>query len=132
MSTYFKKILFFFSAMLLMSCDPAHSIYLINNTGNKAKIKFIMNSKIPNYRLSEISKDSIVFNVNQKDTAEIYYGIGTWSEKEIDEMSKSIKNIEIETNDIKTVYKTQNSISNLLNKKKEGFWWKTKIIIEIN
>ena len=132
MSTYFKKLLFFFSAMILMSCDPAHSIYLINNTDNKAKIKFNLNSKIPNYRLSEISKDSIVFNLNQKDTAEIYYGIGTWNEKEIDEMSSSIKNIEIETNDIKTVYKTQKSINNLLNKKKEGFWWKTKIIIEIN
>ncbi|MFN7100933.1 MAG: hypothetical protein ACK4M4_11235, partial [Flavobacterium sp.] len=62
MSTYFKKLLLLFSAILLMSCDPAHSIYLINNTDNKAKIKFNLNSKIPNYRLSEISKDSIVFN----------------------------------------------------------------------
>jgi hypothetical protein len=132
MSKYFKKLIFFFSVMLLMSCDPAHSIYLINNTDNKVKVKFNLNSKIPNYRLNEISKDSIVFNLKQKDTAEIYYGIGTWNEKEIDEMSNSIKNIEIETNNVKTVYKSKNSIKNLLNKKKEGFWWKTKIIIEIN
>ncbi|WP_188051757.1 hypothetical protein [Flavobacterium sp. GP15] len=129
---YFKIIFFFFFAIFLTSCDPAHSIYLLNNTNDEAKVKFNLNSKIPNYRLNEISKDSIVFNIKQKDTAEIYFGIGTWNENEIDEMSNSIKNIEIETKNIKTVYKSKTSINNLLNKKKEGFWWKTKIIIEIN
>ncbi|MGZ9677068.1 hypothetical protein [Flavobacterium sp. GNP001] len=48
---------------------------------------------IPNYQLSEISKNSIIFNLNQNDT--VYFRKGTWKYEEIEEMSNSIKTIEI-------------------------------------
>ena len=87
---------------------------------------------IENYDLKEIAiGDSIIFNLKQKDTANIDFGIGTWSDGQIEEVINSIKNIEIETDEIKMIYKSKSSMKNILEKNREGFIFKTKIEIEI-
>jgi len=75
--------------------------------------------------------DSIVFNLNKKETSRISFGIGQWSDSEIQNIVKSIKNIQIETNDVKIIYKNKNSIQNLFIKNREGLILQSKIEIEI-
>ena len=132
MKNKIKPLLITFLLFILMSCDPPHNIDIINNTNSEAKVKFNLNPRVKNYRLEEIAKgDSIVFNLKEKDTANLYFGIGTWDDKEIDGLCKSISSLEIETNDVKTVYKSKRSIKKILHDNQEGFWWKTLIKIEI-
>ncbi len=127
------KLLFLILILqLFTSCDPPHYIDFINKTESNVKIKLNLKAKSENYDLERISNgDSIVFNLKQKDTANLDFGIGTWSDKEIEELTKSIKNIEIETIDKKTIYKTEKSIKNILETNRQGFWFKTKIEIEV-
>lgn len=130
-----KNIIRLFTLTLLLSflvsCDPAHNIDFINKSDSNVKVKITLNPKVENYRLKEVSSgDSIVFNLKQKDTANIYFGIGTWSDGEIEELINSINNIEIETKDIKTLYKTKKAMKNILEKNTHGFWFKT--LVEIN
>lgn len=126
----FSTLTFFLS--LLISCDPAHNIYFINKTDSPIKVKINLNPKVEHYRLKEVSTgDSIIFNLERKDTADIYFGIGTWSDSEIDELTNSINNIEFETKDIKTIYKSKKAMNNILENNKHGFWVKTNIEIGI-
>ncbi len=121
-----------FLLSFLVSCDPAHNIDFINKSDSNVKVKITLNPKVENYRLKEVSSgDSIVFNLKQKDTANIYFGIGTWSDGEIEELTNSINNIEIETKDIKTLYKTNKAMKNILKKNTHGFWFKTLVEIKI-
>lgn len=127
-----KIVLISLCSMFLISCDPPHYIDFVNNSTSNAKVKLNLNSKMKNYDLDEIAiGDSIIFNLKQKDTANIDFGIGTWSDNQIKEVVNSIKSIEIETEDVKTVYKTEKSMKNILEKNREGFIFKTKIEIEI-
>jgi len=121
-------------ALLIVSCDPPHFINFINNTKANAKVKIKLRDKVAESAFSEIATgDSIVFNLRSKNTANINFGIGTWGNEGIREIVKDIKTLEIETSEIKTVYKTQESINNLLIKNKKGFrsGWQTEIRIEI-
>jgi hypothetical protein len=118
--------------VLTASCDPIHYIDFVNISQSNAKVKLSINSKTENYDLSRIAiGDSIVFNLKPKDTANIDFGIGNWSDKEIDEVLNSIKNIEIETEDITTIYKTKNSIKSILANNREGFLLRSRIEIEV-
>ncbi|MCF6142514.1 hypothetical protein L1S34_14575 [Flavobacterium sp. K77] len=120
------------SSQLLMSCDPPHFINFINNTDSTVKVKFNLNPKVENYDLERITtNDSIVFNIKPKDTANLHFGIGSWSDKQIEELTSSINNIEIETQNIKTIYKTKKSMDEILKENRHGFWFKTKIEINI-
>lgn len=118
--------------MILLSCDPPHDIDFINRTDSEAKIRIKINSKTENvvFRGTHLG-DSIVFNLKPKDTANIYFGIGTWSDSEINEVTNSIENIEVESKDIKTMYKSKKSITEFLKDNRKGFWWHTNIEIEI-
>lgn len=132
MKTIIKIFQLTFLLVFLVSCDPSHDIEFTNNTNSVAKIKFKLNPTFKNYRLSEsITGDSIVFNLKPKDTANLYFGIGVWDDKEIDELCNSIISLEIENNDLKTIYKSKRTIKNILKNNQEGFWWKTKIAIEV-
>lgn len=132
MKLKFKLVLLSLVAIIITSCDPPHYIDLINTTQSPAKVRFNLKSKVESYELKDIAtSDSIVFNVNPKDTANIHFGIGDWSDSGIEEVTKSVKSIEIATKDITTKYKTENSIKNLLKKNRHGFFFKTKIEIEI-
>ena len=118
--------------MLLFSCDPVHDIDFINQTDSEAKIRIKINSKTKNVVFKGThSGDSIVFNLKPKDTANIYFGIGTWSDSEINEVTNSIDNIEVESKDIKTTYKSKKSITAFLKDNRKGFWGHTDIEIEI-
>jgi hypothetical protein len=132
MKTIIKIFTGTFSLVFLVSCDPAHDIEFTNNTNSVAKIKFKLNPKFKNYRLSEsIKGDSIVFNLKPKDTANLYFGIGVWDDEEIDQLCNSIISLEIENNDLKTIYKSKRTIKNILKNNQEGFWWKTRITIGV-
>ena len=128
-----SKLLFLLVIITLTtSCDPPHYINFINNSNSAAKVKLNLNTKIKNYDLGKIAtQDSIVFNLKLNDTANINFGIGDWSDNEIEILTKSIKSIEIETREIKTIYKTESSIKDLLSKNRHGFGFKTVIKIGI-
>ncbi len=126
----FSILTFFLS--FLVSCDPAQTISFINKTDSSIKVKINLNPKVEHYRLKEVSTgDSIIFNLKRKDTANIYFGIGTWSDSEIDELTNSINNIEFETKDIKTIYKSKKAMRTILENNKHGFWIKNDIEIGI-
>ncbi len=132
MKTIIKIVPSVFLLAFLASCDPAHDIVFTNNTNSVAKVTFKLNPKFKNYRLSEsVTGDSIVLNLKPKDTSNLYFGIGVWDDKEIDLLCNSITGLEIENNDIKTVYKSKKAIKNILESNQKGFWWKTRIAIEI-
>ena len=132
MKTIIKRFLLAFLLLFLVSCDPAHDIEFTNNTNSVAKVKFKLNPKFKNYRLSEsITGDSIVLNLKPKDTENLYFGIGVWDDKEIDQLCNSIISLEIENNDVKTVYKSKKIIKNIFENNQEGFWWKTRIAIKV-
>lgn len=120
-----------FLLSFLVSCDPVHTIDFINKTDANVKVKINLNPKVENYDLKQVSSgDSIVFNLKQKDTANLYFGIGTWSESQIEELTNSISTIEIETKDIKTTYKSKKAMNTMLEKNTHGFLFKT--LVEIN
>ena len=132
MKTFYRLFILLFFSFLFVSCDPAQNMHFINKTDSDAKVKIVLNPKFENYRLKELAKnDSIVFNIKEKDTANIYFGIGTWSDSEINEVTNSIENIEVESKDIKTMYKSKKSITEILKDNRKGFWWHTDIEIEI-
>lgn len=130
-----KNIVLLGIILLCLSCDPPHSIEIINNSNSELKVKFKIDTTITNYDLNYIENknaDSIVFNIKEKDTAELHFGIGTWSDSEIRKQVNSLKEIDIENADFKNVLKSKRKIEEFLTKHREGgIGWKTKIIIEI-
>lgn len=132
MKTITKLFLLSFLLFFIASCDPAHVIVFTNNSNSAAKVKLKLNPNFKNYRLSEsIMGDSIVINLKPKEIENLYFGIGVWDDKEIDQLCNSIISLEIENDDLKTIYKSKKTIKNILINNQEGFWWKTSIAIEI-
>ena len=132
MKFIFRLLTLISFTILLSSCDPAQNIDFINKTESPVKIKIKINSNNTNWRLKEFVKgDSIVLEIRPKGTESLYFGMGTWEENEVDETVKSIDNIEIETEDIKTIYKSRKSIAEILKNNRKGLWWKTNIEIEV-
>ena len=120
------------TANSIVSCDPIHQIHFLNNSSEDSTIRLNLNPNTQDYELREMATgDSIVFNLKENGSANIGFGIGTWSDTEIENVSKSIKSIEIETKDIKTIYKSQYSIINILKKNRKGFLLKTQIELEV-
>lgn len=60
----------------------------------------------------------------------ISFGIGNWSNNKIQATTNSIKTIEIETKDIKTIYKSKEVIHSILEKNVHGII--SKGFIKIN
>jgi hypothetical protein len=132
MKHIFKLTTLIFISFLFFSCDPSRNINFVNQTEAPVKIKFKLSHNKTSQSLEELAKgDSIVLNLKPKGTEYIYCGMGTWSENEVDNIAKGIENIEIETKDIKTVYKSRNSIIEILKDNRKGLWWKTSVEIEV-
>lgn len=132
MKSSFLIILILFLANFLVSCDPIHDIEFVNKSKSEAKVKINLIPKNENYYLKENAiGDSIILNIKKDSIANVFFGKGTWNKKEINYITKSIKSIEIETKDIKTIYKSKNSMNVILNKNTKGFLFKTLIEIEI-
>jgi hypothetical protein len=128
-----KKVNFLFlflTVFLLISCDPSQGILFTNKGESNVKVKLIINSKVKNDPIDEMKKgDSIVFNLIPHNPEEklghIYFGRGRWDDEKITEISKSIKSIEIENDNYKIVYKSQQAINNLLNENYNGIIMKS-------
>lgn len=134
MKSIFLMILILFLANSLVSCDPIHDIEFVNKSKSKSetKVKINLIPKNENYFLNENAiGDSIILNIKKDSIANVFFGRGTWNKEGINELTKSIKSIEIETKDIKTIYKSKNSMNEILNKNTKGFLFKTLIEIEI-
>lgn len=132
MKSSFLIILILFLANFLVICDPIHDIEFVNKSKSEAKVKINLIPKNENYYLKENAiGDSIILNIKKDSIANVFFGKGTWNKKEINYITKSIKSIEIETKDIKTIYKSKNSMNVILNKNTKGFLFKTLIEIEI-
>lgn len=117
---------------LFTSCDPSHDIYFINKTDSNVKVKISLEPKADMYELTQIAThDSIVLNVKKDSIAMISFGIGNWSAKQISLATNAIKSIEIETNDIKTIYRSKKAIHSILDKNVHGAINKTDIEINI-
>jgi len=104
MKFIFRLLFLIVLTFSLFSCDPGHDINFINGTESQVKIKIVLRPNNRCQSLTELSKgDSIVYNLKPKDTAVIYCGMGTWDDDDIKITANGIKNIEIETKDIKTI-----------------------------
>ena len=130
-----NKYLVLFFGLLFCACDPPHYIDFENQSKSEVVVTFIKNTDIENwdfYEFRDIMKgDSIILKVDSGKTETLHFGIGTWSESEIELLTNSIDQIIIENNDFKQVYKSNNSIRSLLTNDMSGFWWKTKIYVHI-
>lgn len=132
MKSIFLMILILFLANSLVSCDPVHDIEFVNKSKSEAKVKINLIPENENYYLKENAiGDSIILNIKKDSIANVFFGRGTWNKEGINELTKSLKSIEIETKDIKTIYKSKNSMNEILNKNTKGFLFKTLIEIEI-
>ena len=116
----------------LFSCDPPHAIFFSNDSNSNVKVVLNLNPKIENYHLRELAVgDSIVLDLKNEGISMIEFGIGQWSDKEIGNIANSIRSIQIETKDVKTIYKTNNSIQSLFIKNRKGYIMRSEIQIEI-
>ncbi len=131
---YFTLLLF--CCLFLTSCDPSQGILFINKGESNVKVKLIINPQVKNDQLDEMKKgDSIVFNLIPHNPEEkegyIYFGRGRWNDENISEISKSIKSIEIQNDNYKIVYKSQQAMHNLLKENYKGIIMKS-LNIEID
>tara|TARA_R110002073_G_scaffold335931_1_gene529525 strand:+ start:73 stop:483 length:411 start_codon:yes stop_codon:yes gene_type:complete len=135
MKSKLTKSLIFCCSVLLCSCDPPHNINFENQSDSQVTVTLISNPQDENldlYQFRDLMKgDSLILNVNTGQTETLYFGIGTWSNSEIESLTNSLNKIIIENDDFKRVYKSKKSINSLLNYDKDGFWWKTQINIKV-
>lgn len=127
------KLFFLVSLLVLFtSCDPSHDIFFKNKTASNVKVKINLEPKAEMEDLKGIqTRDSIVFILKKDSIGHISFGIGNWSEKQLNLVTKSIKTMEIETSDIKTVYKSKKAIFSVLKENVHGGLNKTDIEINI-
>ncbi|KAF2513614.1 hypothetical protein EYY60_05145 [Flavobacterium zhairuonense] len=114
----------------LTSCDPSQGILFTNKGESNVKVKLIINPQVKNDQLDEMKKgDSIVFKLIPHNPEEkqghIYFGRGRWNDENIAEITKSIKSIEIENDNYKIVYKSQEAINSLLKDNYKGIIMKS-------
>jgi len=132
MKNLLRLLLLIFFSNFLVSCDPSQHISFINKTDSDVKIKINLDPKVKDIQLYQNAEnDSIVYNLKKNDTAIIYCGIGTWSTNETAKFANSINNLEIETKDTKTIYKSKKSIKDILDKNVQGVLVKSLIKINI-
>lgn len=131
MKSTLKLSALLFAIFSLTSCDPSHDIFFTNKTASNVKVKInLEQNKQQDFRIIA-TKDSIVFYLPKDSVAHIPFGIGNWSQKEITTATNSIKSIEVETSDIKTIYKSKKAIKSLLEENVHGAVFKSMIDIEI-
>lgn len=126
----------FISAFVLTSCDPSQGILFTNKGESNVKVKLIINPQLKNEKLNEMKKgDSIVFNLIPNNPEEksgyIYFGRGRWNDENISEISKSIRSIQIENDNYKIVFKSQQTMHKLLKENYKGIIMKS-LNIEID
>ena len=135
-----------FGIQLLFSCDPAQTIQITNASESDVRIIFKLDTTIKNGDLAHAlesfqrnhmegaSNDSIVLKIKPNqghNYAALHFGMGVWDEDNVNGLVNSLKYIEIETQDIITIYKSKSAMKKLLEDNKEGFIWKPTIELSI-
>ncbi len=132
-----KTFFILLTALLLLSCDPVHYIDLRNRTEKEAivTIKLKPHADKEIYRASSqehpIYGDSIVLRIPAKETGSLFFGMGSWGDAGVTDLADTMKSLEIETYEIKTIYKTPAVIEALLLENRKGIWFKSEIGINI-
>jgi hypothetical protein len=128
-----KVILFSFFITALSSCDPPHDIHFANSAEEDIKLKIVLGEKTIEFGDKIPNGDSIVFNIKKGEIKTLYFGIGTWSEEEVKQVSREIKTLVMSTDGIKITYNGSNSIENLLMNNRKGWrdGWQTDIEIDV-
>lgn len=137
----FKKYVFYILvSMLLIGCDPGHELVFVNNTESEVFVdisvqtdsidncKVVMNY-IDRFTIKEL--DSLIV-IKPKSLYKVSFGIGTWSNEEIDEFSRYIEEIKIESERKTVIYNSKKQIEKLLKGNRESSIGYVKINIEIN
>lgn len=131
-----KSIILLFFCLLFTSCDPIRDLNFTNKTDSDVKIKINLNPEAKSYTSSVLNNksngDSIVFNLKQNTTVGIFFGVGVWSDPVIEEFANSVYNIEFDTKNIKTIYKTPESVKKLIKDNRHGTLHKNQVDININ
>ena len=126
-----KYLLYLSMILTFCSCDQTHSLYFINKTNCMSKVKIVLDNKCNSYYLKKLAKgDSIIFNLKQNDSADIYFHIGNWSDEEIGRLVNCVQSIEVECGRIKKKYNSKSSLTRLFENKIDGFN-NSNIVIEI-
>lgn len=120
-------------SFLLIGCDPPHYINFVNNTSDDVRIKIKIDSKNNVYFIEGegMNGDSIILELKENESEELHFGIGNWSDDEINQATKTIKKLEIETSYYTMIYKDYKSIQKLLKKNRSGIIKGSEIKIEI-
>ncbi|MFC4632580.1 hypothetical protein ACFO3O_01600 [Dokdonia ponticola] len=123
------------SSLAFLSCDPPHYIQFENESDSEVKVTLLADPETENYDFYEFQNlrigDSVILRIKPKESDMLHFGIGTWSNSEIEELTNSLQKIIIENEDFFRVYRTKKGMNTLLNHDKRGFWWKTEINIRI-
>ena len=92
---------------ILTSCDPGLGIEIINTTNSKACVEWEFNRLRHVNHFSELSiSDSVRIEINSKDTAHYFFGIGVWEgQGNLDSLVNMSEQIKVSTENSTTIYK---------------------------
>jgi len=117
-----RRLFFLLIALLLISCDPPHSISFINKTNTYVSVELELFPDAENYTLQDLAVENVVIlYMIPNETRNIHFGIGTWSDEEIEEFGNTVKTIKIETEHYTKTYKTKNAIISFLKENRHKF-----------
>lgn len=126
-------------SLLIVGCDPPHYITFVNSSGSELEVTFKLDTTHVNYSLYENKSrkaDSIVLYLSQGDSTELHFGIGTWSDSEISGLANSLREVRIENNGFKSIYKSHERIERFLKENRKsgimGNGWSSEILVEID
>lgn len=128
------KILLFIAVSLLSGCDPIHGIFFINESGSNALVTIKLDTlDAEDYFFYEDGRigDSLIINVPVGTSKDLTFGIGTWSDWAIENLSQSIEWLKIEAAGKEVQYKSSDALYQLFLDNRKGSWQKTAIEIKI-
>ena len=86
------------AGLFLTACDPIHFIEFINETEEAVNIRMEIDTSMQYYALEEYrSGDQIQISLAPGSSEMIDFGMGTWSDYQLNQISELIKVIEIQT-----------------------------------
>lgn len=128
------KALLFIAVALLSGCDPMHNLLFINESGSDAMITVKFDTLNPEWDFfydEEMTGDSLILQVPKGTTKYLTFGMGTWSDWAVDDLSQSIEWLKIEAAGKEEQYKSSDAVHQLLSDNRKGSWQKTAIEIKI-
>ncbi|WP_231372751.1 hypothetical protein [Aureivirga sp. CE67] len=127
-----KLIIIMMIGFSLVSCDPAQTIEIENNSNDLSTIKFFFTGteyyKFDNF----VTKDSLIINLDSAEARVFDFGIGTWEiHNSLDSLVNRVERIEIVTKKSTELFESKDQV-------KSFFWdrliddrYRARIIIKI-